>query len=313
MGERVVVLADLVVDYTFKIDRLPVEAGQQHDIDDMRIGPGGAAKTLIAGAHLGLSMQAVGTTGDDATGTQLLASLRAEGVDVGEVVPRTGRPTTVVVILTAPGGAHAFLGRHGPRTPVGLLRGWQDAIVRAAALYLDGWTYRAIGPEPTLQVVRLADDRGIPVFFDPGPQAVHLDPAWLEGMLRHTRVLLLAEEEANAIARGDPAPEAMARSLLAHGPRWVVIKRGIRGCYIASEVDSAAHPGFRVPVVDTTGAGDVVAAAVILAVLRGYTLSATAEFANAAGAAAVQKLGGGLDLPGIAEIDAVLKQAERNR
>jgi ribokinase len=311
MGERVVVLGDLVVDYTFQIDHLPVEADQHQAIRDMLISPGGAANTLIAGARLGLAMQAVGTIGDDPTGAQWLAWLRGEGIQVDEVVPQAGQRTTIVVILTAAGGSHAFLGRHAARTPSSLLPGWQAAIRQAAAFYLDGWTYRTMGPELTLQAVGLAAGAGVPVFFDPGPEVLHFAPEWLEGVLRHTRVLLLTEEEAAAIVPGRLPPETMGRSLLARGPRWVVIKRGAQGCLVGRAGEWVSHPGFRVPVVDTTGAGDVTAAAVILAFLRQYSLPATAEFANAAGAATVKKLGGGLNLPNAAEVNAVLMQAGR--
>jgi sugar/nucleoside kinase (ribokinase family) len=88
----------------------------------------------------------------------------------------------------------------------------------------------------------------------------------------------------------------------------VVVKRGAQGCLLQRDGETVEQPGFAVPVRDTTGAGDAVAAALILAWLSGYDLPATAALANAAGAATVQRLGGGLNLPGVAEINALLQR-----
>jgi sugar/nucleoside kinase (ribokinase family) len=154
---------------------------------------------------------------------------------------------------------------------------------------------------------RQAAAAGVPVFFDPGPRAGVLPIEWLDEMLRYVAVLSLTEDEARAVTAGTATVvEDVARALWHRGPRWVVVKRGGLGCIVHDGVDTVAHPGFEVPVRDTTGAGDAVAAAVILARLHGYDLPTTAALLNAAGAVAVQKLGGGLNMPTAAEIGALL-------
>ena len=308
MHERVIVLGNPVLDYALEVERLPVQAGQHQEVRELAVGPGGAANTLIAGARLGLAMQALGAVGDDDAGWQLVDTLRAEGVDVDLVSIERGRRTTMVFVLSVPDGGQSFLGLHGAGAITRMSPGWAEAIRRAAALYFDGWTYGTLGPAVTLEAAHATADASVPLFFDPGPQWRQFSPEWLSEVLRCTSVLSLTEEEARSIVPGEATLEFVARALRARGPQMVVVKRGAQGCLLQRDGETVEHPGFTVPVRDTTGAGDAVVAALILARLRGYDLPATAALANAAGAATVQRLGGGLNLPGVAEINALLQR-----
>jgi sugar/nucleoside kinase (ribokinase family) len=76
-------------------------------------------------------------------------------------------------------------------------------------------------------------------------------------------------------------------------------------------VSAEAHelsPGFPVEAVDATGAGDSLDAAVLYGYLRGLSLPALGALGNATGAAKVQKLGTGHNLPTMNEVAAVLKR-----
>jgi len=59
---------------------------------------------------------------------------------------------------------------------------------------------------------------------------------------------------------------------------------------------------------DTSAAGDSFDAAFIYAYLRGWSLADVAAFANAVGAAKVQKIGSGTQVPTADEVRAVLKK-----
>ncbi len=227
---------------------------------------------------------------------------------MGLVAVRPGERTTDVFILCAPDGRQSFLGFHSPHAAITMPLDWQVATRQATGLYLDGWAYGAMGRELTLQLVRLASESGVPVFFDPGPLLQRFELDWLSQVLKHTTALSLTEDEARVIAPHEPTLEALAAALRARGPRLAVIKLGARGCLAQRDEETIVHPGFAVPVRDTTGAGDAVAAAVILAWLRRYDLPTLAALANAAGAVKVQRLGAGLNMPRIAEINALLQR-----
>jgi sugar/nucleoside kinase (ribokinase family) len=65
-------------------------------------------------------------------------------------------------------------------------------------------------------------------------------------------------------------------------------------------------PGFRVKVVDTTGAGDVFHGAFLYGLLQGREVGDILRFANAVSALKCTRLGGRADIPTLAEVQAFL-------
>ena len=86
-------------------------------------------------------------------------------------------------------------------------------------------------------------------------------------------------------------PEARALKILEKRPRILVITKGAKGSEIITEEERIEVPAFRVKVVDTTGAGDVYAAAFLVYYLRTRDLKRAAYFASAAAAVKVTKRG----------------------
>jgi sugar/nucleoside kinase (ribokinase family) len=113
---------------------------------------------------------------------------------------------------------------------------------------------------------------------------------------------LLTEEELSLFAAGS-IPD-----LIDLGPSTVVVKRGPNGCAIYTRgIDSPLEaPGYPVSVVDSSAAGDSFNAAFMVATLWGWPLVDCASLANAAGAAKVKKLGGGRNVPTLAEVQAII-------
>jgi fructokinase len=64
----------------------------------------------------------------------------------------------------------------------------------------------------------------------------------------------------------------------------VCITRGPKGSVVVSEGETSEHPGFRVHVADTVGAGDAFTAALVYHYLRGASVSTLNEAANRMGA-----------------------------
>jgi len=82
-------------------------------------------------------------------------------------------------------------------------------------------------------------------------------------------------------ARGE---EASARQLLSHELKLVCVTRGSGGSLLVSANERSEHPGFRVKVADTVGAGDAFTAALVHGYLRGTPLAQINETANRIGA-----------------------------
>jgi sugar/nucleoside kinase (ribokinase family) len=107
-----------------------------------------------------------------------------------------------------------------------------------------------------------------------------------------------------------------ARALLERGLTCVVVTLGAEGAYAVRHarrvrsgvppVDESAAPGYRVPVADTTGAGDCFHAAFLCGWLASWPLEQTLRFANAAAALSVQKLGPRAGFPTRSEVETFL-------
>ncbi len=107
---------------------------------------------------------------------------------------------------------------------------------------------------------------------------------------------------------GAADPLTAGQALVAGGARLAVVKRDVAGALLISRDTFEIAPGYPVPAVDATGAGDSLAAGVIFGYLNDLSLSALGTLASAIGAAKVQKRGTGLNVPTRAEVRAVLQR-----
>ncbi len=309
MTEQIVVLGDLLIDQVLQIEGFPVTPAQHQRVQSALMSAGGANNTLIAGARLGLNMQALGALGDDAPARWLLDTLQSEGIDCEHVLQVPGEETSLVYTLADRDGQHVFLGKQGTYGPPTLPAHWQAALQSARAVFFDGWNYRAAHPALFATAARIAYEAQVPLFFDPGPEYPYFDAGWLDSVLSCTHTLLVTEDELRGITNDMRSSlVTVSKALLERGPVVVFIKLGAAGCLICTAHETVQHSGFKVAVRDTSGAGDTVAAAMMYGYVNSMPLPALAAFANAAGAAAVMKFGAGLNVPTRAEIDVVSQQ-----
>jgi sugar/nucleoside kinase (ribokinase family) len=302
----VVSLGDLVTDVVIHIPQLPVQAAQHQLADCFSIEPGGAGNFLIAGSRLGMNMIALGALGDDPFGRITSDILVQEGVDMRQLIVPPGSSTTSVAVLADQTGQHVFLGKYGVGPKIVMPKAWVETSTTADALFSFGYSLQDERFSSTcLEAMQLASQHGVPVFFDPGPEMARTTQPQRDAAVRLSRVLLMTEEEIPFLAEGQTGLEA-ARALLDKGPQLVCVKRGAHGCVVFSHDEEVVHPGYPVPLRDTAAAGDSFAAAFIYASLSGWDLEHIAAFANAMGAAKVQKVGSGTQVPSLSEVQAVL-------
>ena len=307
MSFNVIGLANAVIDMSFRPVRFPILPAEHQFVQQRLITPGGMANTLICGARLGLSMQGIGYIGNDELADLWRNYLVAEGVGVAGQIVVADQPTPVAMCLTDETGAHLFLGSRGDlRLQNGRFPSqWRDIIKAADGLIIYGWNNLSQGPEANLEAMKAAEEANIPIFFDPGPEIPDMSPAWLARMMQ-SNVVLLTYEEAQMIVQELLPPIEMAERIRQMGSELVILKLGANGMIGHTATETVYEPGIAVEVVDLTGAGDSVAAMVVLGYFEKYPLPKLLRLANATGAAAVQKFGAGINVPTWGEITAVL-------
>ena len=89
------------------------------------------------------------------------------------------------------------------------------------------------------------------------------------------------------------------------GPRIVVQTEGANGSYTVTRDERFHVPAFKVPVIDTTGAGDVFHGAYIVGMTHGWALRQVAQFATAVSAIKCTGLGGRGPIPSFDQVIGV--------
>jgi sugar/nucleoside kinase (ribokinase family) len=234
------------VDLTFPgLESLPAAGEERHAGDFLR-SPGGGAITAIGAARLGLSSALVSPIGADAEGDFLRDALAAEGVRwAGRQVPRTA----VTAVLPADGDrAMATFDPGEQVTPGELAAVAPRAVVlslpRLAAAPPGARLYASVGDE---------DARAAAGASVPGIERAH--------------ALLVNEREAHLLSGALDPTEAARR--LGELTERVVVTLGAGGAVELSGGELLRAEGVHCRAVDTTGAGDLFAAAYVWADLAG--------------------------------------------
>lgn len=302
----VAAVGSIMTDVAVFTPRLP-QRGENLLAHRLQIGPGGkGANAAAAAVRLGARAVLVGAVGDDHFGREDLAALRREGVVVDGVTIDRETSTGAAVILIDATGENTILviiGANERLTP-----GMVESALAPHWATLDALLVNFEVPqEAVAAAVRGASGRGIPVLVDAGPPRTFPPEVWAAA------TVLSPNELEAATLTGRPMEdtaqaEAIARALLDAGPQAVVLKRGAAGALVATRDEVRHVPGFRVPVVDTTGAGDAFSAALLVAMAEGRDLMAAVRFASAAGALAVTRPGTLPAMPTRTEVEAFLAQ-----
>lgn len=305
---KVVSFGDLVVDIVVGVSHFPIEHSAHQMTRFVTLEPGGSGNFLIAGAHLGLNMSALGTIGSDDFSTRMLDILNEKNIDTTTIVRQDDGTTTTVLVLADTSGRHVFLGNRGTGPELPLSETWRASLSAADAVQTWGYTLQEDRlTQAMLDGMTCARQHGCRVFFDPGPQSADARPEHRQSALENCDVVLLTADEIPHLL-ADAYKIEHARKLLDVGPSLICVKRGAGGCIIFTEKEIAEHPGFPVKVCDTSAAGDSFDAAFIYAYLQQWSLQQIAAFANAMGAAKVRKFGTGRQVPTSDEVRQVLEE-----
>ena len=299
---RLLHLGSVVIDVVLAVPALP-ERGGDVLASATQVTPGGGFNVMAAATAQRLPVAYAGAYGTGPFAALALAALREARIEV-LLPPRAGLDTGFVVTVVDAGGERTFVTSRGAEAT---LRAADLAAVRAAAgdaVYVSGYgLLDPGGPAAILGWLELAGVQNV-VFFDPGPLVGTMPGGVLDRMLRRADWVTCNAREA-ALITGRDDPLAAARALAGtsregpglgdsrEGRGGVLVRTGPAGCLVgrAGAADPVHVPGFRVDVLDTTGAGDTHTGTFIAALARGADALDAARTANAAAALSVTRRG----------------------
>jgi ribokinase len=307
---RIVVIGSLVFDFVASAARLP-HPGETVLGNRFGMFPGGkGANQAVQAGRLGAEVFMVGCVGDDLLADRLLASLKDSNVQTDFVRRDPAVKTAACCIHVDAQGNNAIV--IVPEANLACSRQDVDAAAEVI-LAADAVLCQFEIAMPTVQyAAELAAQCEVRFILNPAPAPV--DPVAQE-LLAKTTILTPNESEARLLcgmlhAEQDQGESRLARDLLARGPQTIILTLGERGAYFVTKEQEQRVPAFRVPVVDTTAAGDAFNGALAVALAEGKDLQEAVRFANAAGALATTRAGAQPSLAWRAEVDKLMGSGE---
>ncbi|EGW37272.1 ribokinase [Desulfosporosinus sp. OT] len=301
---KIVVIGSLNMDLVVKALRAP-RRGETVLGEEIHFIPGGKGANQAVGlARLGAETTMIGAVGSDAFGVELEKALQRNGINTSNVKV-TSEATGVASILLAEGDNSIVVvpGANAQCLPEDLDR--CESEIAAADLVLLQLEIPLVTVE---YAVKLARKHGKIVMLNPAPaQSLSEDLLSQVDYLTPNRselALLTRMSEESTIAQG-------IEQLLNVGVSCCVTTLGAEGVALREIGGSLVKiRGFRVPVVDTTGAGDAFNAGLAYALAQKKSIQEAAEFAVQVSALAVTKFGAQGGMPTLVEVEEYFRRDE---
>jgi 2-dehydro-3-deoxygluconokinase len=287
--------------------------GRLRHAGSLILGVAGAESNVAIGVRrLGCPAAFVGRVGDDELGELIIASLRAESLDVSGVIRDRAAPTSLMLKerRTADLVRVIYYRQHGPGAQLVPDDLNADQVRAAGVLHITGITpaLSRSARDAVQHAVDLAHQASVPVSFDVNYRSALWGPdeaaAVCRDLARQADLLFAGDDEAELLGLGGD-PTDLARGLATLGGGHAVVKLGPRGAVAC--VDGAVHAVDAVPVavVDPVGAGDAFVAGYLAETLRGRPIEERLRTAAACGAFAVTVPGDWEGLPDRGELDTL--------
>lgn len=294
---KIVVIGSLNMDLIVKAVRAPGR-GETVMGEEIHFIPGGKGANQAVGlARLGAETTMIGTVGSDSFGEELLKALQRDGVNTSNVKVINSEATGIASILLAEGDNSIVVvpGANTKCLPEDLDR-YEGRIAEADLVLL-----QLEIPLVTVEyAVKLARKHGTIVMLNPAPaQSLTQDLLSKVDYLTPNRselALLTRMHEESTMTKG-------IERLLEFGVSCCITTLGAEGvAFMGKGGNLVKVSGHKVPVVDTTGAGDAFNAGLAYALAQKKTISEAVEFAVQVSALAVTKFGAQDGMPTLVEV-----------
>lgn len=259
-----------------------------------------------------------GAVGDDAFGQVILERLTADDVDTSLVARVSGVPTGSAFVSYNADGSRDFVYNivHSAASQFVVDNTMLEKLVNfgTGIMHVSGSVLASpVMREKVLRVCKALHSRGAAISFDPNIRKELIsDTGYFTTVNELTEIctyFLPSEEDADVLFPGESL-ESYVPKLFARGADYVVLKKGHRGSSgIHRDGEAYNFPAHKVDVIDPTGAGDCFCATLITLISSGrFPFEKALQYANAAGAMAVTKVGPMEGNSTLAEIEAFLAQ-----
>ena len=304
-SSTIIALGSINTDLVIKGPRLPTPGETVLEGTFYRAAGGKGANQAVAAARSSREpVTLIAAVGDDDFGHASLDGLSRENIlrDYIKVVPNRASGVALIMVndlgqncISVASGANMYL------TP-------QDVDAVPDEVFAGAKVFLACLESPLETVLRgmqRAKDANLLTILNPAPASKKLAES---GILKYVDVVTPNEKEATVLIRQTvydvPSATIAGRALRDLGCPSVIITLGSMGSVVVDETITFVD-AFRVPAVDSTGAGDAFNGALAVALAEGQGLVEAAKWANVAACLSVTRHGAQPSLPTRAEIEAM--------
>jgi sugar/nucleoside kinase (ribokinase family) len=305
----VLVIGEINADLVLTGDVTPAFGQAEKVIDDATLTMGSSGVIFACGAaRLGLSVVYAGLVGDDLFGRFMVENLRARGVATDGVIVDPSQKTGLSVILSR-GNDRAILTHLGSMSDLHADQVDRTLLKHVRHIHITSYFLQHALRPGLPDLLSAARTQGVAISFD-----TNWDPneRWDDGLadlLPLVDVFLPNEQEARAIARCADLDDAI--ETLGQVVPTLVVKQGEDGASCRQAGTTIYDPGFSVPVVDTTGAGDSFNGGFLYGYLHGWPPHRSLALACACGALSTRSAGGTNAQATLAEAESLIQERDK--
>jgi len=292
-NKLILVIGSSNTDMTAKTQELP-RPGETVLGGVFTMGAGGkGANQAVAAQRLGGNVKFICKVGQDIFGDNAIAHYNKEGLDTSGIL-RSNLPSGVALIYVDSHAENCIVvasGANGDLTEQDIEASKKD-IENCGILLL-----QLESPIPSvLKAAKMAHEAGAMVVLNPAP-ACPLP----EELFRYIDLFIPNETELSTFSglpvENAESAEKAAKAMQKKGVGKLIVTMGSKGALICEGGQPVFVPAHKVKAVDTTAAGDTFCGALCVAISEGKSLKEAAEFACAASALTVQKMGAQNSIP----------------
>jgi len=292
------------MDIVSKVEELP-QPGQSVKSSNFKFVPGGkGANQAVAASRLGGRVSFLGKVGKDAFGKTITAFLKKEKLQLHSLQVSKTKPTGTVMILVDRKGTNIM-------SWMGDCSNLDISISQVKNLSIQQGdivvSTLEIPQVVTKYLFKAARKAGATTILNVSPVVTTSS-----SLLSLADYLVVNEHELKFFTKAKKTPStskelAAAIKRLAVKSQIIIVTLGKEGLVYLKNGKLAKISGYKVKAVDTTAAGDSFLGAFATAISKHQALKQAANFANAAAALSVQKVGASTSLPRLKEVENFLK------
>jgi alpha-D-ribose-1-phosphate 5-kinase (ATP) len=277
---KVACLGTCSIDFISHVSRL-AKADDEVNVDKLHVCLGGSASNFVTFlSHLGLKTSILARVGNDRFGEIARRKLSQKGVDVTRLIPIKGR-TGMAFIAVDDEAERSIYTYMGANAGFNLEKEDINYIKSLDLLHITGMYY---------EVVEEASKHAKLISFNPGSLLSSFGLKKLNQILKRTHILFLNKKEVKLLTK--MKIEDGIRFLSELGVPIIVVTMGKDGAMVYTSENLIESPAESVKALDTTGAGDIFAAAFLAAYIEEQDLKECLIYANHVAAQSVKNIGG---------------------